>query len=181
MGFVLNRYFADQGGSWSVVDGVLRQRTPVDPGSNGWVGNPDPVTIIGDNSWTDVVVTAAANFGEDYGGSSSRSNNNSSSSSRGSGVLGGLIVESCEVAAKHQNWTRDDPELGYYQNALSSLCLNTCVPLCLCRKRRMNAGEGSRLLVFAAGGRRAFAAAATLAAAAAAAAAASLLLYLLLC
>ena len=38
------------------------QLVPANPLGNGWVGSPDPFSIIGDSNWTDVCATASAAF-----------------------------------------------------------------------------------------------------------------------
>lgn len=58
------RYFSDQAGSWAVRNGSLTQVVPIDPGPNAWVTDPDPVTLIGDGTFTDYTVTATASFSD---------------------------------------------------------------------------------------------------------------------
>lgn len=91
----LARYFADQGGSFSVFHqpegeegggggggkgvngGVLRQCVPLDPGPNAWVANPNPITMLGSANWTDYTVSINATLRlaeEDEGDSSGASN-----------------------------------------------------------------------------------------------------------
>ncbi len=62
----LPKFFADQGGSFAVLNGTLSQRAPLSPGKNGWVSTfdyrDDPVTMIGDLSWTNVSLTVRSKF-----------------------------------------------------------------------------------------------------------------------
>jgi hypothetical protein len=111
----LAKYFADQGGSFAVIDGVMRQMAPKDPGPNGWVANQDPISLIGDLSWTDVSVTVHARL--NHVGHSS--------------VLVGsevtplpLQLLECDTKAKTQQWVYNEPYWRYFQNAETSLCLN---------------------------------------------------------
>lgn len=56
------KYFADQGGSFAVRNGIMQQVVPADPGPNGWTPNRDPYTLLGDYTWTDITVTATVSF-----------------------------------------------------------------------------------------------------------------------
>lgn len=58
----LPRFFGDQAGSFAVRRGVMQQTVPADPGPNGWVGNREPFTLLGDANWTDVSVQARVSF-----------------------------------------------------------------------------------------------------------------------
>ena len=58
---MLPKYFGDQGGSFAVRHGVVQQVVPADPGPNGWGGNRDPYSLLGDK-WADVVVQVAVSF-----------------------------------------------------------------------------------------------------------------------
>ena len=60
------RYFADQGGSWAVRGGTLRQVAEADPGANAWAPNPDPLTMIGGEDWEDYAVAADATFSRSF-------------------------------------------------------------------------------------------------------------------
>jgi hypothetical protein len=55
-------FLADQGGSFAVRNGSLVQLAPEDPGPNGWTGNPDPFTILGDETWSDYAISVDAVF-----------------------------------------------------------------------------------------------------------------------
>ena len=57
----LPRYFGDQGGSFSVRHGVVQQVVGADPGPNGWGGNRDPYSLIGDRV-ADVAVSVDVAF-----------------------------------------------------------------------------------------------------------------------
>ena len=57
----LPRYFGDQGGSFAVRHGVVQQVVGADPGSNGWGGNRDPYSLIGDRI-ADVAVSVDVAF-----------------------------------------------------------------------------------------------------------------------
>lgn len=59
---VLPKFFADQAGSFAVRHGVVQQVADADPGSNAWVRNGPPLTLVGDNNWTDVVVSTTIAF-----------------------------------------------------------------------------------------------------------------------
>ena len=111
----LAKYFADQGGSFSVVNGVMQQMAPKDPGPNGWVANQDPISLIGDLTLTDVSVTVHA-----------RLNRPSSVLVGGSEVINPppLQLLECDANAKTQQWAYNEPYRQYYQNAETSQCLN---------------------------------------------------------
>jgi hypothetical protein len=57
----LPRYFGDQGGSFAVRHGVVQQVVGADPGPNGWGGNRDPYSLIGDRV-ADVAVSVDVSF-----------------------------------------------------------------------------------------------------------------------
>ena len=42
------------------VNGVLEQMSPKDPGPNAWTADHDPISLIGDLSWTDVRLSVCA-------------------------------------------------------------------------------------------------------------------------
>lgn len=58
-------YLSDQGGSFAIskdlrspsAGNVLQQVVIQNPGPNQWVANPNPITLIGDASWTNYNVT----------------------------------------------------------------------------------------------------------------------------
>ena len=54
--------FADQFGSFAVRGGRLTQVAAQSPGANGWSGDADPLTVVGDSAWGDyrVACTLAA-------------------------------------------------------------------------------------------------------------------------
>ena len=56
------RYFADQGGSWAVRGGALRQVSGGEP--IAWAPSGDPLSIVGSEEWIDYVVSATATFAE---------------------------------------------------------------------------------------------------------------------
>jgi hypothetical protein len=62
----LARYFGDQGGSFAVRHGVLQQVVPADPGPNGWGGNRDPYSLIGDASMADMTVSVSVAFNASF-------------------------------------------------------------------------------------------------------------------
>lgn len=115
----LAKYFADQGGSFSVIEGVMRQMAPKDPGPNGWVKNQDPITLIGDLSWTDVSVTVHAKMNDQHRAGSASEHVESEATSAPP-----LQLLQCDMTAKTQQWAYDKPFQRYYQNKESSLCLN---------------------------------------------------------
>ena len=57
----LPRYFGDQAGSFAVRHGVVQQVVPADPGPNGWGGNRQPYSLLGDK-WADLFVAVDAAF-----------------------------------------------------------------------------------------------------------------------
>lgn len=57
------QYFADQTGSFAVRDGKFQQVVPIDPGVNNWAAEDvDPITLIGDHSLSDVIVSVDVSF-----------------------------------------------------------------------------------------------------------------------
>jgi hypothetical protein len=57
------RFFSDQTGSFAARAGALTQVVPIDPGPNRWTNEDNtPLTLIGDASLGDVVVTVGATF-----------------------------------------------------------------------------------------------------------------------
>jgi hypothetical protein len=130
----LPKYLADQGGSFAVIkssgdgdgkgqvggsssgsNGVLMQMTPVDPGVNGWVANQDPISLVGDLSWTDTVITVMAKVRAgpraDLAFSSGTDNT-------------ALLLLPCDATAPSQHWAVDSPYPGYWLNEEAQLCLN---------------------------------------------------------
>ncbi len=112
------KYFADQGGSFAVRNGSLTQVVPIDPGPNGWVGNPDPVSLIGDYNWSDYTVAATASF------------SSSVSSGMGSGDDGNApaALSTCDSSSVFQQWSFNSPAQGYLSNSPAHqqpMCLNS--------------------------------------------------------
>lgn len=58
----LARYFSDQAGSFAVRGGALHQVVAADPGPNAWVGDNDPISLIGDAGWSDITISVSAWF-----------------------------------------------------------------------------------------------------------------------
>jgi len=57
------RYFADQTGSFAVRNGSLTQVVPIDPGVNNWAAEDvDPITLLGDHSLSDVILSVDVSF-----------------------------------------------------------------------------------------------------------------------
>ena len=62
----LPRHFSDQGGVFEMVAsgggraGVLSQQVLREPGVNRWCGNPDPVTVIGNEQWRETAACVDA-------------------------------------------------------------------------------------------------------------------------
>ena len=57
------RFWADETGSFAARAGALRQVVEIDPGANRWVNEDlDPITLLGDESLADIVVSVGATF-----------------------------------------------------------------------------------------------------------------------
>lgn len=122
------RYFADQGGSFSVLTqlgggGVLAQVVPHKPGPNAWINDPDPVTLIGDLTWSNVSVFAQARLGtRSTVASGAGSDAASSPVSDNNNVV--LTLDRCSPTSPFQEWNMDTPYPQYIENARTNQCLN---------------------------------------------------------
>ena len=100
----LPRYFADQGGSFAVRNGLMQQVVGADPGPNGWTPNRDPYTLIGDATWTDIMVTASVSY---HGGPPDPGLGkypSSSSSSHSTKDDAPLTLQACDLGNPLQRW-----------------------------------------------------------------------------
>jgi hypothetical protein len=149
----LPRFFADQGGSFSVIvppgnsngDGVLAQMAPKRPGPNAWINDPDPVTLIGDLTWANVSVSVRARM--PYAAGSTlhsavhthtpvnrgrrvieRGNNNKENKNlfdnAGVRATQQLSLQPCDATSPWQRWTFNDPYPEYVSNEATGMCLN---------------------------------------------------------
>ena len=84
---------------------------PGDPGANGWIGNPNPITMVGDVAWQTYTVSVDARIVPP-------------SLSRVGAASPGLLMAPCQTGDRGQQWVWDVPARGYLQNARSYECLN---------------------------------------------------------
>eukprot|EP00041_Stephanoeca_diplocostata_P026891 m.733057 g.733057 ORF g.733057 m.733057 type:complete len:1032 (+) comp23069_c0_seq3:161-3256(+) len=154
----LPKFFADQGGAFSVVHdatttharrsrrsstgGALVQMMPASAGANAWVHDPDPATLIGDASWSNVTVRVSAMLRPPNRRTSTPDHAPSSHGRRGdggmveprrarqsqtdlSGSASSIHVQACVPNSAYQQWALNVPYPGYIQNQDDHLCLNT--------------------------------------------------------
>jgi hypothetical protein len=97
------KYFSDQGGSWAVRNGSLVQVAPANPGPNGWAANPDPLTQIGGESWTDYTIAATVTFSSATAGVAADAD--ADAEVRATGVVAGAVkgVSSEYVKLRERN------------------------------------------------------------------------------
>ena len=120
----LPRYFADQAGSFAVRAGVVQQVVGEDPGPNGWVGNRDPVTYIGDAAWTDVAVSVDVRFNGGPPDGQLQAGVPLSRSPLGAGEAAALAPCSPQLAP-YQAWAFSAVAPGYLSSSSPSpTCLN---------------------------------------------------------
>jgi len=107
----LARFFADQGGSFRVENGVYLQVAAGDPGSNGWGADVEPLTQVGSEEWADYAATVVVRFNATgpYG-------------ARARGPDGPLALAPCDAADAAQAFAAG-PADGYLRNALSGGCM----------------------------------------------------------
>ena len=126
----LPRYLADQGGSFSVIKngtdggGVLQQMTPTDPGPNGWVANQDPITLVGDLSWTDISVSALAKLSLPDSPAPPLHESQLATAAEERVAVAPLQLLPCLEGVPEQVWVPNTPFKGYFQNAETKMCLN---------------------------------------------------------
>ena len=96
------RYFGDQTGSFAVRQGALTQVVSIDPGSNRWtVEDLDPITLIGDHTLVDTIMTIAVTFEPAL-----------NASGRGLGDFGFTYVQACLRITKYTGF-KNGPPPGY--------------------------------------------------------------------
>lgn len=112
----LARYFSDQGGSFSVFrdpgnasNGVLRQVVVDDPGANGWIRNPLPVSLIGGINASNYTVRVTARVVSPDSVTDS---------------VGPVSLSRCISGKQSQQWVGNAPASEYLQNAGNGACLN---------------------------------------------------------
>eukprot|EP00035_Acanthoeca_spectabilis_P008069 m.148054 g.148054 ORF g.148054 m.148054 type:complete len:699 (+) comp14201_c0_seq3:694-2790(+) len=136
----LARFFADQGGSFAVIQqtdgaeagassggGVLAQMAPIKAGPNAWINDPDPVTLIGDATWDDITVAVAARLDAAP----------TTQPGIGDSTPTPLTMKPCTQTAS-QRWSLDTPYPQYIENAGAQQCLN-----------QVGCGKDSPLIVYA--------------------------------
>eukprot|EP00039_Didymoeca_costata_P021228 m.343840 g.343840 ORF g.343840 m.343840 type:complete len:935 (-) comp23434_c0_seq1:140-2944(-) len=113
-------YFADQGGSFSVLNnnddvntgvsgGVLAQVVTRRSSITEWINTPDPITLLGDSSLSNIAVSVSAMIPQQY-----QTHNKADPP---------LTLQAC-TKAQTQYWARNDPSPGYFRNNASGECLN---------------------------------------------------------
>ena len=129
---VLPRFFADQGGSFAVIEGTLMQTAPMPPGKNGWVSTfdyrDDPITMIGDLSWTNVSLKVRSKFEE--------------ASDQSDLVSAPQYVQICGRVSVYQSYAK-----GNYLNSGVCLRLNaSSLAWQLLERTQINSQEGYKVL-----------------------------------
>lgn len=111
-------YLSDQGGSFAVRNGSLHQVVLVRAGPNAWVNDPDPITLLGENTpWADITVSVTAAFDAETG--RLRDSNPPAHVSP---------CASSGPTAAAQAWVFGSPATGYLSNSVaggSSVCVNS--------------------------------------------------------
>lgn len=135
----LARYFSDQFGSFAVRNGSLEQVSVGNPGSNAWVADADPSTIVGDVAWSDITASVAAKWQTQEGGYKKRSkgisnegvSNEDTAAASASLLKDGqsAFLVSCDATSAFQKWVWNATGEGYLSNApdlpsTSEQCLN---------------------------------------------------------
>lgn len=106
----LPRYWADMFGSFAVRGGRLTQVAGENPGRNGWSGDADPLTVLGDSSWKDYRTSV---------------NMVAPAPPPPPPLADGLPAQllPCAPAAREQQWAWDTAAAGYVSGA-NGECLN---------------------------------------------------------
>jgi len=126
----LPRYFADQGGSFAVRGGVVQQVVGADPGPNGWGGNRDPYTLIGDKvADIEVSIDVAFNAGSPDRGLGAAPEPAAPAPAPASAALPGnalAAVTACNASSPMQQWDLGVISAGYLSLAGDSggVCLD---------------------------------------------------------
>lgn len=117
----LPRFFADQGGSFAVRNGSVHQVAVANPGPNGWVGNNDPFSLVGDATWADYTATVTTTFADAQAGLALGAA--TSTPTAGSGTV---LLQPCDASSPYQRWAQNSPASGYLSNTVNGLqqCLN---------------------------------------------------------
>jgi galactosylceramidase len=111
------RYWSDQAGSFAVRNGSLMQVVPVNDGSDGWVVDTNPVTLLGggagDAGWQNYTVGVTVLF----------------SSAAPPTADPSAMLAPCASASAQQAWAQGAVASGYLSNTpggdvASQLCLN---------------------------------------------------------
>ena len=104
----LARYWADQFGSWAVRGARLAQVAQANPGSNGWSGDADPLTLLGSSAWTDYAVRVTASAPPPPPPTAPEAADPPGADAR---------LLPCNASAAWQAWAWDAPAPGYLSSA----------------------------------------------------------------